>query len=437
MNFNHLQSSIIDILEDASDNKFLLLANISKAGIHYDDRELSGNYADIVRHIFHSKITNKPLTLTQRNYYRRFVICHKIIIRHNPHLINNKTYVGNGGKTDFVIVLQLLLMSHSEFYYAWRDSPVHADYFDIAYELFMFNKQYIQYLYQEDILCEFSNTVLYKNKYQCEVFKIMFEEFELNPIFDSFYNAKVSKVFDVLTKLETIQREFRIYESSEKIPNLTLEEEQELFLDDLLSRKEIHTGINSLINSPWCKLIFKNDLIKSHNYCKLHETKCGDECKHKITLKLISESTDFDIDSIEKRELFTKIKYLTYIHYNIMSNVELFIKNLYKNMNIDILNQVVKYAWFDQALKIHKEVPENDNNLIKLFEIKKIRKIFVNNSYIFFDIIRRRRTKIIKYLWKYEQSSIKKLRNDKGEDILTYAKSCRGLMHNIIALFSR
>jgi hypothetical protein len=345
--------------------------------------------------------------------------------------------VGNGGKTDFVIVLQLLLMSHSEFYYAWRKSPFHADYFDIAYELFMFNKQYIQYFHQENILYELSENIVYKNKYQCEVFKIMFEEWGLNPILNSFYNAKSSKIFDKLNKFETLKRNSHIYSSFKE------DEEWELVLDDFLSKECIRIGAKLVINSPWCKLISKNDLIKSHNRSNFHETNCKDKCKCETTLKLMCKSNEFDMDSIDsadsikKRELLKKMEYLMRTYETTLREIERFIKNLYKNMNIDILNLVVKYEWFKSALRIHNVVPENDNNLIKLLEIKEIRKNFATNCYIFFDTIRRRRIRIIKYLWKYEKTSIKKLRNDKGEDILTYAKNCRGLMHNIISLFSR
>ena len=61
---------------------------------------------------------------------------------------------------------------------------------------------------------------------------------------------------------------------------------------------------------------------------------------------------------------------------------------------------MIKYEWFNFALKIHKIVPNNNKNFIKLLQIKEIKNIVCNDIEIMLDLVRQRRTKVIRYLWK-------------------------------------
>lgn len=116
--------------------------------------------------------------------------------------------------------------------------------------------------------------------------------------------------------------------------------------------------------------------------------------------------------------------------------IKCLLKNIFDDSHFDIVKTIIKYDWFKKAISTNNIVPPNDKKFIELLNNVKIRKLFASYHSIIFELVRRRRTKVIRYIWKHEKKTILKLKNVKGQNILEYAKSCRGLMHKIIRILS-
>jgi hypothetical protein len=454
-----LEDFIIEVIKDDSDEKIENLINLSKNGLSYDNGELCGNYADIVRHLFHSRIKDKPMSLKEKDFFRKFVICHKIIIKYNPHLLNNKTYIGQGGATDFIVGLTFLLTSNGYFNSSKNKRP-HDDYFDIGYQLFLINKEYIKVTNIEQILDVLSEPSIFENKYQSRVIQIIFEDFHIDELLQEFYNAKNSNIFNVIDQF--CELEFKYGHSKE---------EQLLAYDDFLSNFRIKTELKNIFALKWNKIIFQMyfnqhhvsdnmDSIEYKNHKVVNEDNEDDNdynedddnddneddeyCRYIKNLNFFSKLNDFDASAVEQINLLLNSRdELIQICYYIMGKycdtlciMEKCMKGIFRKINFNVINTLVKYNSFILALQIHKSVPENDTDFLQILRIKEISESFSNNPDVIFSTIRRRRTKIIKYFCTHKKDNIKKLKNNEGEDILTFAKKCRGLMHNIIRLLS-
>lgn len=422
MDSKKLEQFIIEVINDTSNIKIEQLEQLSKTGLFYDDNEMSGNFADVCRHIFHEKLDVSPMTLEQKNWYRKWVICYKIIIKYNPHLLKNKTYVGNGGRTDFVIGLTLLFTSKGEF--VNRQSKIHEDYLDIGFEIFMFNKQYIK---GYDTVLDIINCSIYhKNRYQSEIIKIIFEDFGLNKLFNLTIGLDELRLDKIIEKYERLERVFRYRE-----------EEFAMGCDDFYSNIQNQIEINKLLNSQWCKMIFTND---SHNfvdnYCRMKTDGHCSRCEYKDFIKNFDKSEILNCNLLSESTLNVVLSNIVSSYFHINYQIEKFLENISVNADIDIFNVLQNYSSFIDGITKFTKVPSNDKDFIKMLGLKKIRKGIVKSPIIIFDTIRRRRTRVLKYLWKSEQNTMKKLKNNKGQNVLDYAKSCRGLMENIIRLFS-
>ena len=424
MNSKQLEQFIIEVIDDKSNQKLEQLVSISKAGVNYNDKELTGNFADICRHIFHTKVKSEPMTLEQKDWYRKWVICYKIIIRHNPHLLKNKTYVGNGGITIFDIEL-ILLVTSCGYFNSCHKVKIHDDYLDTEYEIFMFNTQYINY--DNDLyITMFSLSRKYKNKYQSQIIKILFEEYKINQLLNAFNiinNLPCAKIIDKYQNLECVNR--------------YTYEENELLYDDFYSYEGNQDKLNQLINNYWYKIFITNKLEKNINddyYLKQY--KCSPELYNNF-LTIFSESKSLDCKLIEIPILNVILSSTTSLINHINYYTRIFIKSIFNNVDLEIFNVIKIYSWFIPLIIKYKLIPNDDNDFLQLLSFKKFRKVIVNSNIFIFDSIRRRRIKVLKYLWRLEKASILQLKNNKGQNVLEYAKNCRGLMHNIINLLSK
>ena len=97
-------------------------------------------------------------------------------------MLNNKTYAGNGGIT--IRDMELILLITSCGYFYCHKYKVHNDYLDVGYEIFMFNTQYVKY--DRNSLCDISLSRKYKNKYQNQIIKILFEKYKINQLLNAF-----------------------------------------------------------------------------------------------------------------------------------------------------------------------------------------------------------------------------------------------------------
>ena len=258
MNSNELEQFIIKVIDDKSNKKLEQLVSISKTGLNYDDKELTGNFADIYRHIFYTKVKPEPMSLEQKNWYRKWIICYKIIIKYNPHLLKNKTYAGNGGIT--ICDMELILLVTSCGYFNYCREKIHDDYLDAGYEIFMFNIRYVNY--DRNSLYDISLSRKYKNKYQSQIIKILFEKYKINQLLNAFTiisNLPCVKVINKYQNLECVTR--------------YTQEENKLLYDDFYSYTGNQDNINLLINNNWYKIFISNDLEKiayDNHYLKNH-----------------------------------------------------------------------------------------------------------------------------------------------------------------------
>lgn len=422
MNSNQLEQFIIEVVDDKSNEKLEQLVSISKAGLNYNDKELTGNFADICRHIFHTKVKSEPMTLEQKDWYRKWVICYKIIIKHNPHLLNNKTYAGNGGIT--IRDMELILLITSCGYFYCHKYKVHNDYLDVGYEIFMFNTQYVKY--DRNSLCDISLSRKYKNKYQSQIIKILFEKYKINQLLNAFTiisNLPCAKIIDKYQNLEYVTR--------------YTQEENELLYDDFYSYEGNQDKLNQLINNNWYKIFITNDLekITKDNYY-LKQYNCLPVSYNEFLINF-SESKLLDCKLIPIPILNVMLSLTTSLINHINYYMRVFLESIFNNVDLEIFNVIKNYSWFIPSMIKYKSIPNNDNDFLQLLTFTKFRKDVVNSNIFIFDTIRRRRIKVLKYLWKLEKANILKLKNNKGQNVLEYAKSCRGLMDNIINLLSR
>ena len=422
MNSSQLEKFIIEAINDNTNVKISQLVNISKGGIFYEDDEMSGNFADIVRNIFHGRLYHEPMNLETKNFFQRFVMCYKIIIKYNHKLLNNKTYIGQGGRNDFLNSFTLLMSGYGEFYYE-KYKKIHDDYLEVAYQLFIFSKQFKGDF--TDTIDVLSYSVIDNRKFQKEVFKVAFEDFGLNNYIDEYVNFRNLNFGDLLAEYEDFCHKL-IYKN----------ESLEMWFDEwyVVNKNEIE----KILNSEWCRLIFKQNLsVIDKDLDKDLDNHCCNRyriCYH--SNPLLDDISHIDINKISKEKLSVIMSTISIRNYDIVCTITKYLEHLFKNTNFEVINLLKDYSWFSPMITLLKTVPNDDKTFIALLKNKVIRKGIAKNSNIIFDTIRRRRTRVIRYLWSSEKKILLNLRNRDNQSVLEYAKTCRGLMQNIVKILS-
>lgn len=392
MNFINLNNIIEKTLNDPK-NDFTELVNMSKNGLNFGSGRIEDNYAKITERFFYDHLSKEQILINEKRYYYKFVVCHKIIINHNPHLLNNRSY---SDRTEFERCLYLLYSGTNEGLFR-----CHEDYLEIAFEMLNFNKNFIDEISILQCINAIQFVIPEKQYKQNNILNMLFNDFGISKVLNEFMdlneliNAKKIKVSDTFIFKKTDNTKFLRHDT----------------LDT--------TEINKLLDSKWCSTIIKNIMN-----CYDHELA--------LTLKSILNKK-YDIEYIKS----TSILYEIVNYYNIFSScIGYFLDNFFKICRKDILNKFLKYDWFVYLIKTKSNVPQDDKVFINILQNKKYRECLVENKFIIFELIRRRRTKVIKYLWRFEQKKIKTIKNNNGQNVLEYAKTCKGLMHNIIKIFS-
>lgn len=392
MSFTDLNNIIEKTLNDPK-NDFAELVNISKEGLNFDNGRIEDNYAKITERFFYDHLSTDAISLDEKRYYYKFVMCHKIIINHNPHLLNNKSH---SDETEFQRCLYLLYSGTNKGLFRCND-----DYLEIAFEMLNFNKIFIDEIGILQCINAIQMVIPEKQYKQNNILNMLFNDFGVSKVLNEFMdlneliNAKKIKGSDTFICKKTENTKF------------------------LRHDKLTHTEINKLLDSKWCNSVIINIL------------NCEDR-ELATTFKSILNKK-YDIEYIKS----TPILYEIVNYYNIFSScIGYFIDNFFKNHRKDILNKFLNYDWFVKLIKTKSNVPKDDKIFINILQNKKYRECLMENKFIIFELIRRRRTKVIKCLWRFEQKKIKTIKNNNGQNVLEYAKVCRGLMHNIIKIFA-
>ena len=350
---DHLCATIINISNGSTHIDEII--TISSNGLNFNDNELCKNFANcIVEYLIIDQMQKIPSN-DDIIRMKKILECYKIIIRNNPHLLNNRMYVGNGGCPIDLYIIQLLLYGRKMYKLELYDDR----YLKILYSMFVFN---ISIKNDIELMIKI---LLYVNAkdhiYQNRCYRHIFEVREFNKILDVYAN------------------------------NINIELLNDIYEHGCRTIIDDHQQISKITNNSWFKLLTANN-----------------------------DNND--------------LVHILNLYSNTYDNIKYFINKIIVNSNIDLISQCSKYHWFRKLFRYANSLPKNDKTMMTLIKDTNIRRIIVSNANILFELVRRRKTHIIKYLWRHEKNKLEQLRNNDNQTLLEYAMTCSGLMHNIIDL---